>query len=570
MEVNIQELLKNYPYLQGMIEDKFLISPQNYQKYKDGRKIKVGERGISVDLLQDILLQEEFNDYIKRLFSGEIKKFMASYIINGDLVAPYSLSRVEIVNGISMLLFSKDIENNEINLSTYNELKDAVSYNYFLEEYKEINYSLVMDGQSFTIPFNQIVSFLELDEEEFYFLCENQDSSLFFNMDVKYFAHAVNQFIVDNQILENYIFPRNILSRYHAMLRNIDIEAINQILETNDKDIENVVIDKEFKCQILDGIPKDSLNLEKAIYIYIKMCKLLTYDEEYYVFKQHGEVAEKHKDINYISKITSQNNAVVCFEFNLIYAKLLDELGIKLETSYKNLEDGSYGEGHANLIFRNGKYLVLADSVTSILQGDLVRAKLNQPLIGLKCLNQNSETIQEFSGYVSKMYTLISKQEHSIKDKELIGHIDTFDELVEEYSKQTDNKQDVSLNEKLDILISKVNSKNMKGIDSLSYILQLQKILFTEKELKENIEITIIKNNETSQLEKNAVAGAVIAINIEGFNNENSTVYYYYDYRTQLISLSKDIVQSKFDNGLFEYVDNSDPRVPWVLEKGRF
>ena len=67
------------------------------------------------------------------------------------------------------------------------------------------------------------------------------------------------------------------------------------------------------------------------------MCKLLTYDDEYFAVNQKGPATEKHKDVNYVSNINLTNNRVVCFEFNLIYSKLLDELGINFKADYQNL-----------------------------------------------------------------------------------------------------------------------------------------------------------------------------------------------------------------------------------------
>ena len=59
--------------------------------------------------------------------------------------------------------------------------------------------------------------------------------------------------------------------------------------------------------------------------------------------------------------------------------------------------------------------------------------------------------------------------------------------MLDEYSKSTDNIQEISLNERLAILIDKVNSTEMVGIDSLSYIIQLEKILFTPEQIGKNI-----------------------------------------------------------------------------------
>ena len=58
------------------------------------------------------------------------------------------------------------------------------------------------------------------------------------------------------------------------------------------------------------------------------MCKLLTYDEEFYAVNQKGPLTEKHETIDNLAKISRSNNKVVCYEFNAIYAYMLKKIGI--------------------------------------------------------------------------------------------------------------------------------------------------------------------------------------------------------------------------------------------------
>ena len=61
--------------------------------------------------------------------------------------------------------------------------------------------------------------------------------------------------------------------------------------------------------------------------------------------------------MDYVGQISPDNNEVVCFEFNMIYAKMLDEQGLHFKSEYKNAMGEDYGDGHANLEFRDGSLL---------------------------------------------------------------------------------------------------------------------------------------------------------------------------------------------------------------------
>ena len=295
----------------------------------------------------------------------------------------------------------------------------------------------------------------------------------------------------------------------------------------------------------------------------------MTYDEEYYAVNQKGIATEKHKSTDYVSTITLENNKVVCFEFNLIYSKLLNQLGIHFSSDYKGMVGEAYGEGHANLEFRSDKFLISADSVTSILQGDIMQAKLNQPLVGLKCINRNQQTQQEFKDSLSKMYQLIAQLDKSISENHQVEHIQTLDELLEEYSLVTQNIQDIDLNERLSILINKVNSTKMIGIDSLSYVLQLRKILFTEEQRKNNIGVTIVRNNEPFEEGRVAMASAIFTLNAKSFEEHPAqNIYYYFNPNHEFTAISQEELQAKFNDGKLDYVEKDDPRIPEIIESG--
>ena len=414
--------------------------------------------------------------------------------------------------------------------------------------------------------------------EQFNEICSNDSIKEINGYKKEVIIYAAFKFFKENKVFEEYIMPINIAQRYKEIgtLQKIDLQSINKYLTTTDKKYQDVEINEDLEKAILEGMPEEATKLEKAIFIYIKMCKLLTYDEEYFAVNQKGAATEKHKKVEYVSTITLQNNKVVCFEFNMMYAKLLSKLGIHFASSYgKNafgmenpFGEDDYGKGHANLEFRAGKFLVSADSVTSILQGDIMQAKLNQKLVGIKCNNKNKNTQQEFQEALTKMYRLIEQQEKG-REEVQVEKIETLDELLAEYSQETENIRDVSINERLSILINKVNSTGMVGIDSLSYVLQLRKILFTEEQRKNNIGVTIVRNNEPMEDGKIAKASAIFTLNPNSFEDTpEQTVYFYYNPNQELVLITKEELQARFDEGTFSYIEEKDPRIPGLTESG--
>lgn len=329
---------------------------------------------------------------------------------------------------------------------------------------------------------------------------------------------------------------------------------MNKLLETEDTLYEKVELNPELHDTILEQMPDGLSGLEKAAYIYSKMCTILTYDNKFMVANQKGEAAEKHKSLDYVGQISPHNNEVVCFEFNMIYAKMLDEQGLHFKSKYKNMIGEDYGDGHANLEFRDGKFIVRADSVASILVGDIARAKLGLPLTGFECESPNKRTQKEFQDKFSAMYELVQSQERE-KDP------------WNEYDSLTENLHPVEFDEKKTILSDKLKSTNLRGIDAMSYALQLRKTLFSEQERKDNVSVVVLRNNAVNGDGPKLETGAVIAISGSNLDSrDGNTTYYYLSSERELTSLTLEDIKGKLGDGTFEYIERKDPKIPGTVE----
>lgn len=567
-DLTIEQWYEKSPVLKNLSNSVLFIPMELNDAYKMDDKVDVGTKEVSINLLKNILQNDEYYKYVDKLFKNEIEQFTTSSIFNGDTVGGVSLNKIDIVKGLEMLVEAGEIELNGQTMNRYNSLRSEMLFSKFIEKNAGTKFNIEIDGHEYSIPVEKLIRFMQIPEADFDKVCSSNDIKTIDGITKEHFVYATYKFLIISGVFNDYIVPEAIETRFNEIVRfeKMDIEAINRINDIDNENLEKIKVNEELRQAILKDLPPDTSQIEKAIYIYIKMCKILTYDEEFYAVKQTGEIARKHENVENVYNITPKNNRLVCYEFNAIYGKLLEEFGIKFETFSKGYMY-KFGGGHVDLKFRCGKFLINADSVTSILHGDMVKAKTNQPLVGLKCINVNTNTKLEFSELMTKMYKLVAQQEDS-STKNPVEHIETFEEVLSQYRQTVPEYLKIKLQEKVAILINKINSANLTGIDSLGYMLQLSKILFTLEERKNNIKISVFCNN-TSVGQQIAMASAVLTINEQnnvqnGFDN----IYYFYNPNTQLIPVSLTELQEKFDDGTFEYGDVRDPRIPGIIEKG--
>lgn len=555
----MDELLEKYPYLKQLKNKFIFVLKEQYDKYKTYSLFEVDGISISPYLLSDLFNNEEYRQYLDMLANGEIETISYRYIFNGDTMGNININMTQILKAVKFCISKNTLKLNSIAFLTYNFLLSNFSFGKLISNYDMVDYTINMDNTIYSIPAKNFLHFMQLSEEEYTSLLANDK---IYEIKKEYFLYALVKFFEKEKIFEKYLIPDEMLERYNSILSYsvIDFESVDKLVKTTDENLEKTNINEELLNAILKDMPTESTKLEKAIYIYIKMCKLLTYDDEFYAANQSGEVARKHEDISKISSITMNNNRVVCYEFNQIYAKLLNMLGIKYEIESKLVS--GFGGGHANLTFREGKYLVLADSVTSILQGDIINAKLGKPLSGLVCKNQNVQSKQEFQATINKVYQLVNSQSVNTSTLEL----DTFDSVMEEYISLSDNDTEISLDEKYDIFFKKINEASFSGIDALSYSLHLRKMLFTELQRQDNIFITLIKMNNLCDRRKPINTCAIITINADSLNADSlANIYYLYVPLKPLVLLSHEELKDKFLTKELEYIRSDNNLIPGLI-----
>lgn len=542
-------------------ESLFIIDPETKKYDDDEFKIKMTTgKEYSANMLLDILNEDETYFLVEKLFNEDMEQLKVYFIKeNGDYIKEFRFNRPNIIYGIKQVLDSNiNIDKDKLK-QKFDILKQYLYFESFINKNKDEIINIDIEGRKYKIKLLDIFNFIKLDEEEIY--KKSKEEKIYGVPKEAFFYAAAGFFNVHNNLPSNYIIDKETKDKIKLIkdFQIVDVESLNQITEIDDFNFNNIKINSELKHEIIKDMPNNLNDLEKAMYVYIKMCKLLTYNNEFYALNQNGNIAKKHENINYLMEITPENNEAVCYEFNAIYEYIINELGIKFSTNQALLN--CYGGGHANLKLRCGKFLVEVDSVISILDGDMTNAKINRPLNGFKCLNKNKTTKEEFNNSLNKVYLLILEQENKKEDI----HVQTIEDLLEEYKKSTDNIKEVTMEEKLEILINKINSSNMVGVDSLTYLIKLRKILF-EEEIKENkFEVTIIRNNNVLDEKKQAEAVAIISINRENdLEDISSNEYYYYEPNMELEQISLSDLKKLFEIKSLEYIGDDEYFIPGI------
>lgn len=370
-----------------------------------------------------------------------------------------------------------DISDIDNKIHTLSDLLSIDSIPSFMPE----NYSTEVDGDLISLKTEDIIKFIKSKN---YSILSNSTIN---GINSAKYVYAVNKFMEECKFSSNVMMDKNIREFVSGLKTDkyIDTYYINK-LNTTTNPVTTIGLHPELTSYIYSNIPENYSDIEKAIYIYLKLTRIFHYDPEVYAESQTANVMNRHADLDRISTITpSKNTDVVCYEINQIYAQVLAELGINYSVDYLL---GKYGEGHANLTFRADRYVVLADSVRTILGSDLLNTKVNNDITGLQCLNTNEDTKNEFQNILDKVYSDIQTIDPSPYDAE-----DSFEMWSELLSMFMEDPTCIKIKDKIDVFTSIVLKSELPLTEKISYYTKIYNKLFTENKMSY---MTIIRERD--------------------------------------------------------------------------
>lgn len=514
-------------------------------------KIVVGKQQYPLALLEYAITDTAFYGNLLSIFKKEHKFKISSKSPLEDEI--YEYEKISFLEAIEIARDKDLIKLNRTFYQRYKTLIDLISYKTFKQKYANELIKSKVEGTAYIIPGSEIIKFLELDNDELtdYLSKPNKKDS----MSKETFLYMVRKFIIRENLKDNFILPELIEERINEIVNYeiYDFESQNTYLSDENSLTSKTNLNPELTKALTESIPENYTLLEQAIYIYIKMCKILSYNDEFFAAKQRGLAAEKHQMIDYIETITPRFPEVVCYEFNVIYAKMLHSLGINFQRecfSWKN----KYGDGHENLSFRVGKYIIEADSSRQILTGDLFNAKVGADIKGLVCRNQNFDTYMEFDEILRKVYKDIKKE-----------YKNAFITALKEYEELTNAKRNaIPLNERFNLFLEKIKASSFTGINIMSYILKLVNILFTEEEREHYIDFEIIRDNNPNDEDKIVSTCGIITMNEKGILQDEEHNKYYIYINGELKKILKKTLIRNIITGNLSFIDNDEQYIPGI------
>lgn len=339
--------------------------------------------------------------------------------------------------------------------------------------------------------------------------------------------------------------------KYVTLLKTNNNKGLNMINENgldlyksmNKTDLNRVVLNEKLKNVVLKDMPNNYTDIEKAIYVYIKLCKTLTYDEEFYSNNQQGMIAEIHQDIKKIGSITPENSKIVCYEFAYIYGKFLEDLNVDFLINDKY----GYGNSHSNVTFYEGGFLVKADSVSTIISGDLYNAKINNNLIGLNCSGDDAKQ-KEFSNIYLKVY-----QDIILKEEEKETDQDNIEMFLEEFSEMCETET-VTKEQKIKILEKQCEiAQQLPEMEKVSYVLLLSKAIFEQEKTNKQFDVTILSGKVLDGFRLKSTPVLIFSFNNDSFEKSELNTYKVL-HGSKLETIEKETIKNNFEQGIFKHI----------------
>ena len=500
---------------------------------------------MTVELLK---LSIDERKYYKDFYEKLIEKHDASLVFNAidenGAKEEYQFNKFQILDAMEWARKNNRLTQAEID--KYRLLKMSVEFNKFIEKYQNEKTCTIIEGKFVTVPASSFIELMTMNPKD---LSKIIKQDKYKDQKLDYIVYALDDFLEHKKILDKYYIPKKVDDNLSTLRENIDITYINRCLDYEVNYIRKVEVNEELKETVLSDMPESFDDLEKAFYIYYKLCSVLTYDDRYFAKRSIDEKRE-HKNFDRLNTITPTNNEVICYEFNSLYAKLLKEQGIVFELNGSS----QYADGHVSITFRVDKFLVNADSTVGMISSDLSYAKNGLILTGFTLENTNEQTKKQFETKIDKVYEFIrSKENEYNKYAGTVRELSFLEKAIPE---------DLSLEEKVAIFISMSKDSTLKIMDKIPYERKLNNILFKDMDEKNPqfvINYISYEKDPTIGIHRTA---KVITYNEKGINKVSSNKYIFVDDEYNMHKTNLNEIKQNLYFGVIRGILKNDHIIP--------
>ncbi|MBR4270216.1 MAG: hypothetical protein IKQ31_00870 [Clostridia bacterium] len=342
---------------------------------------------------------------------------------------------------------------------------------------------------------------------------------------------------------------------------------------TNEEALKIAKIHPELEDAVFRNMSPDLDKAESIFYVYAKLCSILNYDPEFWASGQNkGPKKEAHIHPEAIENITPNNPEVVCYDFNLIFGKLLDKLDVKYKIGTRTGESNTEYGLHTDVVIDFLPYYlshqkdvdINSEEAAKLLgeheysamysvwfrgYDDMKKIKVDKT-IGNQ-LGRNDD--QDFEEYIQKtregmVNNVLSEQEAELAKREkLTSDEQRIQTLGQELKGLTPDFISIGNREAVEMFFEQVSKLDMNRYDASYYIGKLFKNMMPkDKEYIFTYSIMKEKSKDNKDL-----------YNMTGMVNICSDTYDYYAKITppnKVEVLSRDDVQAEFTAGMLDYL----------------
>ncbi len=494
------------------------------------------------ELVAQLLTNEDYRAQILNILNSENEIISLGFIVNGDISLIGKTTKSAFVTA-----FYRYYKSGELNsVPNIDELVQPIisSANPYNEEGI---FAIEIDGKHVEVKREDLIEFILNGRKE---INLSKEVALF-GLSKDEFFYVLKTYIKQEKIVESYLLPDDAVAFIDEVEKDTyaTTDHFNMFRETLDRNLHAFNLTAELRNAVLGNMPQQFNELEKAIYVYIKLAQTLTYDSYVYASDQSREQVTIHAQIERLATITPNNSSVVCFEFTQLYGKLLNEIDI----NYDIPETEDYGTEHTSLKFRAGKHIVIADSVKSILGGDMFASKVGEKLEGLTSDSLNEETYNEFQETLQRVYAYVIEHEPTQFMQE-----NSFEHFRMLYS-QVSALPQITKQEKMEMLTKRCKEINLPDMDKLSYLIKYSKILFMNEYNQQKFDRAVVSKNQNGT----RIPLIIFYFSDIPFNENGEMEFLTYDpINDELCTLTKQEMEQKFISKTFEYVGKSERRIP--------
>ena len=315
--------------------------------------------------------------------------------------------------------------------------------------------------------------------------------------------------------------------------------------------VDEFTLSDELKECILDGMPANFNKLQKAYYIYRRLCQKFSYDEDFFCYKyvlEDDKDAKKpvidHADIKRLNDIKVDSD-VICTEITMLFAKFLDILEISYQiVDHSRNTNIDYKDSHMKVMFKIGDIVMEADAAHGLMGSDLSREKSYGSVHNFNPLFEVPLRLKET---VHDQLALVDEYLNRRKDKnQFIDALDVYESL---YKK----KKNISIEDRLKIIMDVIDKTDLKFIDIQQIISTLRKNVFDSCE--DACKIEFIVNRRPLKADKSYELAIVVIYNENGNVNKfpSSNKYIVITSDKNKEQLDFDEIKSRFEDGIYGF-----------------